>query len=61
MKYRVIFSDFILLYSAMALDNSEHLHCRHTDYYALACSYLSMAILNQVETVFHPFLRSINH
>ncbi len=33
----------------MVLDNSEHLHFRHTDYYALACSYLSMAILNQVE------------
>lgn len=32
----------------MVLDNSEHLHLRHTDYYALACSYLSMAILNQV-------------
>ena len=31
----------------MSLDNSEHLHYRQTDYYALACSYLSMAILNQ--------------
>lgn len=43
------FSDFVLLYSAMVLDNSEQLHFRHTDYYALACSYLSMAIVNQVE------------
>jgi len=41
-------SDFVLLYAAMVLDNSEHLHFRHTDYYALACSYLSMAIVNQV-------------
>ncbi|CAF1137915.1 unnamed protein product [Rotaria magnacalcarata] len=41
------YNDFVLLYSAMVLDNSEHLHLRHTDYYALACSYLSMAILNQ--------------
>ncbi|CAF1164046.1 unnamed protein product [Adineta steineri] len=41
------YNDFVLLYSSMVLDNSEHLHCRHTDYYALACSYLSMAILNQ--------------
>ncbi|CAF4995440.1 unnamed protein product, partial [Rotaria sp. Silwood1] len=40
------YNDFVLLYSAMALDNSEHLHFRHTEYYALACSYLSMAILN---------------
>ncbi|CAF1194892.1 unnamed protein product [Rotaria sp. Silwood1] len=43
------YNDFVLLYSAMALDNSEHLHFRHTEYYALACSYLSMAILNQVQ------------
>ncbi|CAF0846952.1 unnamed protein product [Adineta ricciae] len=41
------YNDFVLLYSAMVLDNSEHLHFRHTDYYALACSYLSMAILNR--------------
>ncbi|CAF4894250.1 unnamed protein product, partial [Rotaria sp. Silwood1] len=41
------YNDFVLLYSSMVLDNSEHLHYRHTDYYALACSYLSMAILNQ--------------
>jgi hypothetical protein len=41
-------SDFVLLYSAMSLDNSEHIHFRHTDYYALACSYLSMALVNQV-------------
>ncbi|CAF4618494.1 unnamed protein product [Rotaria socialis] len=41
------YNDFVLLYSAMVLDNTEHLHLRHTDYYALACSYLSMAILNQ--------------
>lgn len=33
----------------MVLDNSEQYHFRHTDYYALACSYLSMAILNQVD------------
>ena len=32
----------------MVLDNSEQLHLRQTNYYALACSYLSMAILNQV-------------
>ncbi|CAF5106963.1 unnamed protein product, partial [Rotaria sp. Silwood1] len=48
-KQILLFTDFVLPYSAMALDNSEHLHFRHTEYYALACSYLSMAILNQVQ------------
>ncbi|CAF1534516.1 unnamed protein product, partial [Didymodactylos carnosus] len=40
------YNDFILLYASLVLDTAQRQHLLHTDYYALACSYLTMAILN---------------